>query len=124
MVRQVQSDPRAVLKLRCVFLKLRSGLEMPLLRVAQVRFLGDGTPLFGCREHRRNTTVACLRLRQSCLLCYSAHALVTRPTASWRAACGTMFVGPQGQCQAMAAARTDLRYDKACNPLTSGCFIV
>lgn len=32
---QVRSDPRAVLKLRCVFLKLRSGLELPLLRVAQ-----------------------------------------------------------------------------------------
>lgn len=28
-------DPAAVLKLRCVFLKLRSGLELPLLRVAQ-----------------------------------------------------------------------------------------
>ncbi len=32
---QVRSDPRAVLKLRCVFLKLRSGLELPLLRVVQ-----------------------------------------------------------------------------------------
>jgi WASH complex subunit strumpellin len=31
----VRSDPRAVLKLRCVFLKLRSGLELPLLRAAQ-----------------------------------------------------------------------------------------
>lgn len=28
-------DPAAVLKLRCVFLKLRSGLELPLLRVLQ-----------------------------------------------------------------------------------------
>ena len=32
---QVRVDPAAVLKLRCVFLKLRSGLELPLLRVAQ-----------------------------------------------------------------------------------------
>ena len=31
----MRSDPRAVLKLRCVFLKLRSGLELPLLRAAQ-----------------------------------------------------------------------------------------
>jgi WASH complex subunit strumpellin len=32
---QVRSDPKAVLKLRCLFLKLRSMLELPLLRIGQ-----------------------------------------------------------------------------------------
>lgn len=32
---QVRTDPKAVLKLRCLFLKLRSMLELPLLRIGQ-----------------------------------------------------------------------------------------
>jgi len=31
----VRTDPKAVLKLRCLFLKLRSMLELPLLRIGQ-----------------------------------------------------------------------------------------
>ena len=34
---QVRADPGAVLKLRCLFLKLRSLLEVPLLRLGQAR---------------------------------------------------------------------------------------
>lgn len=34
---QVRGDPGTVLKLRCLFLKLRSLLEVPLLRVGQAR---------------------------------------------------------------------------------------
>ena len=34
---QVRADPGAVLKLRCLFLKLRSLLEVPLLRMGQAR---------------------------------------------------------------------------------------
>ena len=37
---QVRADPGAVLKLRCLFLKLRSLLEVPLLRMGQARSPG------------------------------------------------------------------------------------
>ncbi len=34
---QVRGDPRTVLKLRCLFIKMRSLLEVPLLRLGQAR---------------------------------------------------------------------------------------
>lgn len=37
MLVQVRSDPRTVLKLRCLFIKMRSLLEVPLLRLGQAR---------------------------------------------------------------------------------------
>ena len=31
----MRADPKAVLKLRCLFIKMRSLLELPLLRISQ-----------------------------------------------------------------------------------------
>jgi hypothetical protein len=34
---QVQADPGVVMKLRCLFMKMRSLMEVPLLRLGQAR---------------------------------------------------------------------------------------
>jgi WASH complex subunit strumpellin len=65
----VRSDPRAVLKLRCVFLKLRSGLELPLLRAAQA---GDAA------------AAPLQRYYSAALLAYVRKVLEVRPAPQFR----------------------------------------
>lgn len=77
---QVRVDPAAVLKLRCVFLKLRSGLELPLLRVDQA---GDSAGAALTRYYSsallayvRKVLQVCLALRcGACLTCQQIHSL-------------------------------------------------
>lgn len=64
----MKSDPATVLKLRCLFIKMRSLLEVPLLRLGQAR-----SPAL----------TAVSRVYSSALLAFSRRLLQVCPHACW-----------------------------------------
>ena len=75
---QVRGDPGTVLKLRCLFLKLRSLLEVPLLRMGQAR-----SPALAATSRVYSSTLVAFsrRLLQASFSTFSTHPFPLQSTA-------------------------------------------